>query len=125
MPIDLEQAEFEEIVALALDELPDWVREHMDNVAVMLARWPTSGQLESVGLSRRSTLLGLYEGVPLTRRGRGYHLAPPDRITLFQRPLELHAHSRAHLVALIRDTVTHEVAHHFGISDDRLEELGD
>ncbi|HHX63396.1 MAG TPA: metallopeptidase family protein [Chloroflexi bacterium] len=123
MPLRLDRDEFEKMVSLALDELPDWVREHMNNVAVTLALWPSREQLDSVGARHRGSLLGLYEGIPLTRRGRGYYLTPPDRITLFQRPLERHAGSRSHLVELIRDTIVHEVAHHFGLSDDHLREL--
>lgn len=118
----LSAARFEELVAQALDELPDWVHARMDNVAVVTAPWPTAAQLRDAG--RGQMLLGLYEGIPLTRRGSGYFLVPPDRITLFQGPLERLAADEASLVELIRRTVVHEIAHHFGFSEAEIQELG-
>ena len=69
------------------------------------------------------TLLGLYQGIPLTRRTSGYNLVSPDRIIIFQRPLELTSRGDDDLVKRVRDTVVHEIAHHFGISDERLQEM--
>ncbi|MHB9031538.1 MAG: metallopeptidase family protein [Anaerolineae bacterium] len=117
------EAAFESIVARALDNLPDWIRERMDNVAVLTQPWPTRAQLEHSHIDRNQLLLGLYEGIPLTKRGRGYQLTPPDRITLFQGPLEIVTPDESSLERAVRRTVIHEVAHHFGISDERLEEL--
>ena len=114
---------FEELVVQALDSLPQWVRENMDNVDVLVAAWPSPSQLAAARIGRNALLLGLYEGVPLTKRGRGYNLVPPDRITLFQGPLELQAHDDATLVQLIRRTIIHEIAHHFGFSEEHLDEL--
>ena len=105
---------FDELVARAVDELPEWVHEHMDNISIVAIPWPAPYQLRAVQ-ERGGLLLGLYEGVPLTRRGRGYHLAPPDRITLFQGPLERQAHNDRELVEWIRRTIVHEIAHHFGV----------
>ena len=118
-----EAAVFEQLVAQALDNLPDWVRERMDNVAVVIQPWPTLDQLRRTGIGRDKTLLGLYQGIPLTRRGLGYQLTAPDRITLFQGPLENASVDELSLQKLVRRTVIHEVAHHFGISDERLAEL--
>jgi len=120
----VDPATFEELVALAVDELPDWVHERLENVAILVQPWPTGEQLRSARVGQGRTLLGLYEGIPLTHRGRGSGLTPPDRITLFQRPLESLAHDEQTLVARIRQTIVHEVAHHFGISDEHLRELG-
>ena len=114
---------FEQLVSRALDDLPEWVQQHMDNVAVMVAAWPSPAQLRVVGTTRGRLLLGLYEGVPLTHRGRGYQLIPPDRITLFQGPLEQVAASVPDLVRQIRRTVIHEVAHHYGLSDEEIARL--
>lgn len=114
---------FEQLVGRALDDLPPWVQEHMDNVAVMTAAWPRAAQLRAAGVGRGRLLLGLYEGVPLTQRGRGYQLVPPDRITLFQGPLEQVAASVPDLVRQIRRTVIHEVAHHYGLSDEEIAQL--
>ena len=116
--------EFEEIVAQAVDDLPEWVRAHMDNVAITVASWPSPEQQKRLEGGESQLLLGLYEGVPLTRRGGGYHLVPPDRITLFQGPLEWIARDDRALVQLIRRTIVHELAHHFGFSEDHIRDLG-
>ena len=115
---------FQDLVAQAVDELPDWVGEQMDNIAIVVAPWPTPHQQRAANREQGKVLLGLYEGVPLTHRGRGYHLIPPDRITLFQGPLERIATDSQALVRLIRRTVVHEIAHHFGFSEEQIRELG-
>lgn len=116
---------FEEIVAAALEEIPDPLWQMIDNVAVMVEEWPQQHQLASVGLTDPRQLLGLYEGVPLTSRTSHYGLVPPDRITLFRRPIfGVCGPNEARIQAQIRRTVLHEMAHHFGISDERLIELG-
>ena len=104
---------FEELVAEALDSLPDELAAAMDNVAVILDDESPPGDL-----------LGLYEGIPLTERDEGYSFVMPDRITIFVRTICDACESEAEVVATVRDTVVHEVAHHFGIDDDRLDELG-
>jgi predicted Zn-dependent protease with MMP-like domain len=106
---------FEELVAEALDELPSWVLERLDNVEVLVEDDPPPD---------RRDLLGLYEGIPLTERSAGYFGVLPDRITLFRATIEAAAGDEQGLGEVIRDTVIHEVAHFFGISDDRLGELG-
>lgn len=111
---------FEELVGDALDAIPDELAEEMDNVVVLVEEWPTPQQLGDHGM-----LLGLYEGVDLTHRGpMSYDLAVPDRITIFQGPLQQVARDETDLAEQVRVTVLHEVGHHFGISDARLEELG-
>lgn len=115
---------FQDLVAQAVDELPDWVGEQMDNIAIVVAPWPAPHQQRAANREQGKVLLGLYEGVPLTRRGRGYHLIPPDRITLFQGPLERIATDGQDLVRLIRRTIVHEIAHHFGFSEEQIRELG-
>lgn len=118
---------FDQLVARALEDLPDWVRERMENVAILVAEWPTAEQLRAVrsrqGNRPVGMLLGLYEGVPLTRRAY-YHLAAPDRIILFRGPLLLKASHEGDLVGLIRRTIIHEIAHHFGFSEEQLRQLG-
>jgi predicted Zn-dependent protease with MMP-like domain len=112
---------FEELVADALDSIPPELAAEMENVAVLVEDWPADRQLPSTG----GTLLGLYEGVPLTARGPvGYTNVLPDRITIFQGPLCAVAHDETELATQVRKTVLHEVGHYFGISDDRLHELG-
>ncbi len=116
--------QFEELVAEALDELPEEIAKHMDNIAITVADWPSHAELESTGRRSPYDLLGLYQGVPLTQRGQSYNLLPPDRIVLFRRPLEAAARSPAAMRELVRNTVVHEIAHHFGISDERIKEIG-
>jgi predicted Zn-dependent protease with MMP-like domain len=87
--------------------------------------WPTRRQIESTGVPRGSTLLGLYEGVPLTVRTSHYGLVPPDKITIFRGPILRHCPASEDAIrSQVRQTVLHEIAHHFGISDQRLIELG-
>ena len=105
---------FEELASEALETLPTSISSQMDNVAIIV-------EDEAAGRS----LFGLYEGVPLTRRGlRSYSGVMPDRITLFQKTICSRCTSEDDVRAQIHKTVIHEVAHHFGISDPRLEELG-
>jgi predicted Zn-dependent protease with MMP-like domain len=107
---------FEDLVADALDALPIWVQERLENVAVMVEERPPSDE---------PRLLGRYEGIPHDRRGAGYSGVMPDRITLFQAPLERVANGDPErLRKVVMHTVAHEIAHHFGISDDRLREIG-
>ena len=122
---DARRARFEALVAEALDGLPDDILALLDNVAVVVAEEPTADQLRDVGsLDAGEMLLGLYEGVPLTHRTSAYGLVLPDKITLFQRALESVSPDEATLREEVQFTVVHELAHHFGISDERLAELG-
>ena len=95
----------------------------MSNIVIIVEPWPNASQLQATEIPRGNTLLGLYQGIPLTRRGWGYQLIPPDRISLFQGPLESIAADELALKRLIRRTVIHEIAHHFGFSDAKLREL--
>ena len=119
----MDRDRFEQLVAQAIDGLPAEFRNRLDNVDVVLADQPTSAQLAESGLERDETLLGLYEGVPLTERGRSYGMVLPDKITIFQKPIEAECGYDAKIVTEIRKVVRHEIAHHFGISDARLEQL--
>ena len=121
--VDVSRAEFERMVGDALDEIPDALAAELENVAVMVEDWPTPEQLARVGGG--GTLLGLYEGVPLTARGPlSYSGVAPDRITIFQGPLARRARDLDELAAQVRVTVLHEVGHYFGMDDARLHELG-
>jgi predicted Zn-dependent protease with MMP-like domain len=114
---------FEWLVFRAVEDLPDEFRERMDNIDIVVQDEPTSRQLAEAGLRRSETLLGLYEGVPLTRRSRGYGMVPPDKITIFQRPIEARCRSDSEAQREIQRVVIHEIAHHFGIGDARLNQL--
>jgi predicted Zn-dependent protease with MMP-like domain len=111
--VDIPADRFEVLVADALDGLPPALGELMDNVAVFV---------EDQGRSRG--LLGLYEGIPLTRRDAGYAAVMPDRITVYRLPVCAMCRTEEEVVDQVRITVVHEVAHHFGIDDRRLRELG-
>ncbi len=116
---------FEELVAEAVDEVPEELWKFVQNVAVTVEEWPTRRQIESTGVPPGSTLLGLYEGVPLTVRTTHYGLVPPDRITIFRGPiLRVCPPDEDAIRSQVRRTVLHEIAHHFGISDQRLIEIG-
>jgi predicted Zn-dependent protease with MMP-like domain len=116
---------FEEIVEEALASIPDELWKLIDNVAVMVEEWPLPYQLESVGLRNPRALLGLYEGIPLTHRTHSYGIVAPDRVTIFRRPIFAACGPNENAIReQIRRTVLHEIAHHFGISDARLIEIG-
>jgi predicted Zn-dependent protease with MMP-like domain len=105
---------FEDCVAEAVESLPDDLRSNMSNVELVVEDEPPPGL----------PLLGLYQGVPLTRRGSAYAGVPPDKITIYRGPLErLYGRDATLLRREIRRVVLHEIAHHFGISDERLREL--
>ena len=124
-PFYISRRRFEEIVAEALDEIPEALWKVIDNVVVTVEEWPTRRHFDRVGLGPGNTLLGLYEGVPLTVRTSHYGLVAPDKITIFRGPiLQVSPAEEDAVRAQIRQTVLHEIAHHFGISDERLIELG-
>ena len=113
MPVVMSQPEFEELVAEALDLIPAEVTRAMDNVVILVEdRHPTQN------------LYGLYHGVALTSRTSSYSGHLPDTITIYRQPILAHAHDAASAREQVATTVIHEVAHHFGIDDDRLDELG-
>jgi predicted Zn-dependent protease with MMP-like domain len=125
---------FERIVIRALDGLSPEVVAMLDNVEVIVEDEPTAEQLalgrgypdphESAGDDGEETLFGLYEGVPLTRRGSDYHLVPPDRITIFRGPLERAYRSPQAIAREVRVTIMHELGHHLGFEESGLETLG-
>jgi predicted Zn-dependent protease with MMP-like domain len=107
----VDDVDFERCVQDALDSLPPELGDYMSNVAVVVEEEPPDGR----------PLLGLYQGVPLTRRASSYGAVLPDKISIFRGPLERHyGADRDRLLQEIRRVVLHEVAHHFGISDERL-----
>jgi predicted Zn-dependent protease with MMP-like domain len=125
---------FERIVIRALDGLAPEVVAMLDNVEIIVEDEPTAEQLalgrgypeprESAGSDAEETLFGLYEGVPLTRRGSDYHLVPPDRITIFRGPLERACRSPQSIAREVRITVMHELGHHLGFEESGLASMG-
>ena len=120
----MQRRRFLALVRQALDDLPPPYCHWLENVDVVLERRPRSRHLHHVGLGPHETLFGLYEGIPLTERTADYGMVLPDKITIFQEPLEQAFSQDDELVEEVRTTVVHELAHYFGISDEQLERLG-
>lgn len=112
---------FEELVAKAIDELPEEFRGGLENVDVVVQDSPSKRQLARIG--RGMTLLGLYEGVPQTRRTEAYGMVLPDRIIIFQKPIQARCRSEAEVEAEIGRVVRHEIAHHFGMDEEELRRI--
>jgi predicted Zn-dependent protease with MMP-like domain len=115
MPVEMSRGRFEELVAEALDEVPEELLGLMDNVVILVEDEPPDGE---------AGLLGLYEGYALTERGWSYAGVLPDRITIYRRPILRICDDESDVVDEVAVTVVHEIAHHFGIDDVRLHELG-
>ncbi|MBN1366469.1 MAG: metallopeptidase family protein [Dehalococcoidales bacterium] len=114
---------FEELVARAVENLPEEFQESLENVDIVVIDKPTPEQLTKQEVADGDILLGLYEGVPQTERGSYYGMVMPDKITIFQQSIESLHHDEWKIIKEIENTVKHEIAHHFGISDARLDEL--
>jgi predicted Zn-dependent protease with MMP-like domain len=116
--------QFEQLVAEAIDSLPAPIATRLDNVEVVVERWPSRRQLQQLNVPAGETLLGLYEGVPLTQRNTSYGLVLPDKITIFSGPIEQMCLTADDVRVQISHTIVHEFAHFFGISDEQLKHWG-
>ena len=114
---------FKQLVAMAVETLPKEFLDRLENVTVIVQNYPTSTQLAKGKVRRSDTLLGLYEGVPLTKRGRHYNLVTPDKITIFQKPIESTCGDDTEIAAEIQRVVQHEIAHHFGTDEATLKQI--
>ncbi len=110
------------MVRKAIAAMPAVLKARVDNLDVLVEGWPTQELLAGHILEEDTLPMGLYEGVPLTERSE-YGMVLPDRIILFQEAIELVCETEEEVLQEIRDTLTHEVAHHFGIDDEALEEI--
>jgi predicted Zn-dependent protease with MMP-like domain len=115
---------FTTLVREALSDLPDPVQSMLSNVAVIVEDEPSSVHMGDMGESDDEELFGLYQGIPLSQRDSHYSLVTPDRITVFQGPLERAFRTRAEMREQVRVTVLHELAHHLGFEEDQLERMG-
>lgn len=120
----MERARFIALIHRALRDIPEPFATHIREVDIVVKQWPSAADLREAELDDDETMYGFYRGVPLTERGGGYNMAVPDIIHVYQGPLEEDFPRERDLVREIRATVLHELAHFFGIDDDRLEELG-
>jgi predicted Zn-dependent protease with MMP-like domain len=116
----MQRQRFESLVLEAIDRLPPEFQAKLENVDIIVEDWPSNLQLGKLRLRHSSQLLGLYEGVPQTMRDRGYNMVLPDKITIFQRPIEQMCSTNSEIEKEIEQVVLHEIAHHFGIGDQTL-----
>lgn len=115
---------FERLVAEELDNLPEEFRRKLDNVEIVIEDWADQEALRAAGVRHPAQLLGFYHGVPQTRRMHAYGLVLPDKISLYQRPIEMRCRTIDQVRRTIHRVLRHEIAHHFGIDDERLAKLG-
>lgn len=121
--INISNEVFEELTAEAINSLPNHYTDNMKNVAIVIEDEPSEAQRQKLHLVNGVTLYGLYEGIPLTQRSGNYSLVLPDKITIFKNPIVQGANSMDALREQIKRTVWHEIAHHYGLDHDRINEL--
>ncbi len=116
----LGREEFEKIVEEGIKAIPERFLRKLDNVAIVVQDEPTPEQKKKLNLRPNWTLFGLYEGVPQIKRGVNYGAVLPDRITIFQKPIEAMAADEKGIIEMVKNTVWHEIAHHFGMDEARV-----
>lgn len=121
--IDLNANDFEQLVSQGIDKIPKLYYEKLQNVAFVVEDEPSDEQRLKLKLHCNQSLFGLYEGIPLTKRGAGYNLVLPDKITIFRLPILSVANSLEEVKRQVSKTVWHEVAHYFGLDHDRIHHL--
>jgi len=114
---------FERLVAEAINNLPETFREKLDNVQVVVEDWPDRETMHRARIRHPAELLGFYHGVPQTKRSHNYGLVLPDKISIYQRPIELRCRTLEQVRTTVQHVLRHEIAHHFGISDERLHQI--
>ena len=119
----MEEDYFEKMVKDSALDLPEKIRQKMENVALCVEKRPTREQLRKIGTRSEGILLGLYEGVPKTAYGRGFGMILPDKITIFQESIEQFARTQKAIRDLVKEVVWHEIAHHFGFDEKQIREL--
>ncbi len=115
--------EFESLINQSMDELPQQYIKRLNNVLITFEDDPSPEQRQKLKLQCHETLFGLYEGIPLTKRGSGYNLVLPDRITIFKNPMLATSHDMTSLKAQVKHTLWHEIAHYYGLDHDRIHAL--
>lgn len=120
----MDSTRFLELVNEAIDGLPDKFKEALHNIDIDVEEWPDPGLLKKLGYGKGRLLLGLYQGVPLTRRRRWSIPVMPDRIVIYKGPIEALAPTEDEVKKRVQTTVLHEVGHYFGLDDEKLKEYG-
>jgi predicted Zn-dependent protease with MMP-like domain len=111
---------FQDLVDEAWERIPEGFREHFSNVAIFVEDEPRAEHLQAGGVAPGHTLLGLYQGIPLDKRGWGYSMVLPDQVTLFQGPIERAARSPREVPRIVYETLWHELGHHLGMDEDEV-----
>jgi len=119
----VDRPEFEQLVAEALASIPRRFKKAMQNIAIVVEDEPSAELLAEMEVEPPDTLLGLYQGTPLTERAWGYGNTLPDRVLIFQGPHERAAEDEDDLVVAIAETLIHEIGHYFGMSEEQIEEI--
>ena len=119
----MERSAFEKLVAEALRSIPRKFRKEMRNIAIIVEDEPSRELLHEMGIRPPDTLLGLYQGTPLTERTSSYGNVLPDRVLIFQGPHERTADDEDDLIVAIGETLIHEIGHYFGLSEEEIEEI--
>ncbi len=119
----LNQKEFEKIVKSGIKAIPEKFLQKLKNVAIIVEDEPTPAQKKKLNIHAGWTLFGLYEGVPQLERGVNYSAVLPDKITIFQNPIETAAKDKNDIKEIVKNTVWHEIAHHFGMNEDRVRQV--
>jgi len=115
--------EFNELISQSMDELPEEYITGLDNVVITYDDEPDQAQRKKLKLRCHQSLYGLFEGIPKTQRGAGYAMVLPDKITLFKKPMEQSCRNMTELKAQVKNTLWHEIAHHYGLNHARIHEL--
>lgn len=116
----LHRDEFEKLAEEAWEAIPEDIRQHFSNVTIFIQDEPSADDLDAGGVGPEHTLLGLYQGVPISKRGFGYGMVLPDRVLLFQGPIERSARRKSDIPQIVYDTLWHELAHHLGMDEEEV-----
>ena len=116
----MDKEEFKKLVEAGINAIPKKFLKKLDNVAIVIEDNPTPAQKKELNLSHSFSLFGLYEGVPQIRRGAGYSGVLPDKITIFQKPIQNYARNNEEIKEMVKNTVWHEIAHHFGMTEKQI-----
>lgn len=121
--LSISDADFEQLINESMEELPERYIKNLKNVAVVYEDEPSLAQREKLKLACDQTLFGLYEGIPLTKRGANYNLVLPDKITIFKKPILFACFNLEQLKKMVKHTLWHEIAHYYGLDHDRIHAL--
>ena len=120
----MDQTVFENLVAEAMNDLPEIFQQKLDNVEVVVEDWPDPETMRLASVRHPAHLLGFYHGVPQTKRTHHYGLVLPDKISIYRRPIEMRCRTMEQVHTMVHHVLRHEIAHHFGLDDTRLREIG-